>query len=308
MNPYEVLGVDRDATPEDITLAYRKLARRWHPDKNQGKEAEERMKQLNSAYEILKDPKLRTAYDETQDLHPEDPGIFAHTSESGPDPNLGDLVAKCVIHFEVEKEDVLELVQAWAQTLWFAPGDLASGLKLSSVKQVYIPVWFVEYDLLVKRSGEVFSNHHKEILGFPSTKVGEWNMKKLAIIDEATREKLEPLHTRELHKQAVEEFRKNVEWNKRVWELLLMVQSAADNSKSVVSVKTTKYKELPVLLPQYEVEYEYSSTHYSVIVNGQSGAVDGERPYSKTKIGGASIISALLGALALQGGGGNKER
>ena len=54
---YEVLGVERDATPEQMKKAYRKLAVQYHPDKNPGnKEAEEQFKELGEAYEALNDP------------------------------------------------------------------------------------------------------------------------------------------------------------------------------------------------------------------------------------------------------------
>ncbi len=62
---YEVLGVSKDASQEDIKRAYRKLAVKYHPDKNQGnQEAEEKFREATEAYEVLKDPQKRQQYDQ----------------------------------------------------------------------------------------------------------------------------------------------------------------------------------------------------------------------------------------------------
>ena len=74
---YEVLGVAKNASDEDIKKAYRKLAMKYHPDRNQGdasKAAEEKFKEAKEAYEMLSDPQKRAAYDQ-----------YGH---AGVDPNM----------------------------------------------------------------------------------------------------------------------------------------------------------------------------------------------------------------------------
>src|SRR5262244_4656987 len=61
---YEVLEVERTAADTELKAAFRKLAMKWHPDRNPGdKTSESRFKEINEAYEILKDPDKRAAYD-----------------------------------------------------------------------------------------------------------------------------------------------------------------------------------------------------------------------------------------------------
>jgi molecular chaperone DnaJ len=60
---YKTLGVDRKASQDDIKKAYRKLARRYHPDQNKEAGAEERFKEISEAYDVLSDPEKRKSYD-----------------------------------------------------------------------------------------------------------------------------------------------------------------------------------------------------------------------------------------------------
>ena len=60
---YSVLGVRRDAAPEEIKRAYRRLARELHPDVNPDPQTQERFKEITQAYEVLSDPEKRQLYD-----------------------------------------------------------------------------------------------------------------------------------------------------------------------------------------------------------------------------------------------------
>lgn len=74
---YKIMGLERNATQDDIKRAYRKLARKYHPDVSKEKDAETRFKEVGEAYEVLKDPEKRAAYDHLgsnyqagQEFHP----------------------------------------------------------------------------------------------------------------------------------------------------------------------------------------------------------------------------------------------
>ena len=73
---YEVIGVPKTASEDEIKKAYRKLAKKYHPDLNpNNKEAEAKFKEVNDAYEVLSDPEKKAKYDQ-----------FGH---AGVDPNFG---------------------------------------------------------------------------------------------------------------------------------------------------------------------------------------------------------------------------
>ena len=60
---YKTLGVNRNVTAQELKSAYRKLAMKYHPDRNPSPEAEEQFKKINEAYEVLSDPQKKQIYD-----------------------------------------------------------------------------------------------------------------------------------------------------------------------------------------------------------------------------------------------------
>ncbi|MDR7401036.1 MAG: DnaJ C-terminal domain-containing protein [Armatimonadota bacterium] len=66
---YQILGVDRHADQKTIAAAFRRLARRYHPDINKTREAEEKFKEINEAYQVLGDPERRARYDQMYDAY-----------------------------------------------------------------------------------------------------------------------------------------------------------------------------------------------------------------------------------------------
>src|SRR5215470_11030077 len=84
---YDTLGVKKGASADEIKKAYRKLARKYHPDANQGdKGAEERFKQVQTAYDVLSDEEKRKAYDRFGSTN----GRGAPGPGGGPNVDFGD--------------------------------------------------------------------------------------------------------------------------------------------------------------------------------------------------------------------------
>ncbi len=84
LNPYSILGVTEEASQKKITSAYRRLARKFHPDVNHSPQATERMKEINWAYELLGSPWARVRYD--RQAHPQEPVEASGSRAPSPKP------------------------------------------------------------------------------------------------------------------------------------------------------------------------------------------------------------------------------
>ena len=94
---YEVLGVSRDASDDEIKKAYRKLAVKNHPDKNPGNAAaEEKFKEASNAYEVLSDPKKRQIYNQRGHAGVNDMGFHGFTNTEDIFSNFGDVFGRTV--------------------------------------------------------------------------------------------------------------------------------------------------------------------------------------------------------------------
>ncbi len=92
---YEVLGVNRNASPEEIKRAYRKVALKYHPDKNPGdKTAEEKFKEASNAYDVLSDPEKRKIYDIRGHAGVHNAGFQGYTNFEDIFTNFGDIFGR----------------------------------------------------------------------------------------------------------------------------------------------------------------------------------------------------------------------
>ena len=89
---YEILGVDRSATDEEVKKAFRKLAFQYHPDRNKNHDAEDRFKEISEAYDVLSDPEKRAKYDRFGHAAARGSGGFEGFGDFGGFGGFGDIL------------------------------------------------------------------------------------------------------------------------------------------------------------------------------------------------------------------------
>jgi molecular chaperone DnaJ len=105
---YEVLGVNKNSTEDEIKKAYRRLAQQYHPDRNRNnKESEERFKDINEAYQVLRDPEKRAQYDAFGQGY-QNYGGYPPGTGPGPGPGYYYSYAAGPDGFNINLEDLLE--------------------------------------------------------------------------------------------------------------------------------------------------------------------------------------------------------
>lgn len=90
-NYYDVLGVAKNASQDDIKKQYRRLARKFHPDRSDEPNAKEKFQEVNSAYQTLKDPQKRAAYD-----NPQSQGSFSYRTGDVTGENIHDILRRAM--------------------------------------------------------------------------------------------------------------------------------------------------------------------------------------------------------------------
>jgi len=160
---YETLGVSKDASEAEVKKSYRKLAVKYHPDKNQGDaDASDRFKEISQAYDVLSDPKKKSEYDGASQF-----GQFGHYG--GDDPMMNDFMnmfrqnsnifqkgADIVVTFAISLEEVLK-GSVFNRSV---TRRLANGSTQTYQPNLGVPTGAKEGDRFVKGKGGHYSRGH----------------------------------------------------------------------------------------------------------------------------------------------------
>jgi len=124
---YEILGVSRSASADDIRASYRKLARKYHPDVNKAKDAEQKFREATEAYEVLSDPEKRKMYDQFGHAGPQAAGGMGgpgrvYTNGGPVDFDIGDIFGRGTSGFSsMGLDDILNALRGGGRARRRAP-------------------------------------------------------------------------------------------------------------------------------------------------------------------------------------------
>jgi DnaJ-class molecular chaperone len=163
--PYKVLGIARDASPEQVKKAFYTLVKKWHPDRNPDNKDEctERLKEINEAYEILRDPEQRAAYDK-YGFSARGLGAAKHQREGG-GPSIEDILAM----FEKVADRLVRIARDESALFHDADGEPYAHAKVGAHRETYsvrgraFSLW-LRQRYFQKHQGSVNANSMSEAL------------------------------------------------------------------------------------------------------------------------------------------------
>lgn len=257
--------------------------------------------------------------------------------ELSPEKQADVVAPEYVVPFKIQKERSGALFRAWAEGLWFAPGDLKQRAAAGQVRGVYLPFWVYDVDTKSYFRGEWGKHYHvdekgpdgqtrkvqktrwqpgsgwrtgrhEDVLVCASHGVERklveaiepWNMAERQAYApgflagwEAERYQVDQdVSWREFGRKRVEEK------EQRECEQRLRVDHAADTVRNVsVDVRFENLRSRHMLLPAFISAYSYQGKTFKFMINGQTGEVQGERPWSTAKI--LACVGAVIAAIVL---------
>lgn len=248
---------------------------------------------------------------------------------------LEGMIPDGMIPFQIDRQKVGMIFQSWIKKRWFAPEELKHLYQQDKLQGVYLPYWTFDAKTEARYSAMGGRNRSVERRNSKGEReqeiVTDWYFTSGHLhrffddileqasdkMDPSLLKKIEPFHTKEnvpyspdytagflaehytvgleeAHKEAKREMKRRLEQMAR--EEVLKSYDRVDKLRVEVSFKKETYKH--ILLPVYSTAYAYKGKKYTVLVNGQTGEIQGDYPKSPVKIG-AAIAAAVIIAIVL---------